>query len=292
MARVQHPNVLTVYDAGVVEDEVFIAMELVAGSTLSAWLRAAPRAWREIVQHFLSAGRGLQAAHAAGLVHRDFKPDNVLVGKDGRVRVCDFGLARPAAPGDPPARREPAGVGREELSRFTQTGVLVGTPAYMAPEQLRGEPADARSDQFSFCVALYEALVGVRPFSGHGKTLLAAIEAGPPTPGRNAAPPAERAGSPATGRTRQQVPPAVYRAMARGLAALPAQRWPTMEALLVELERTLSRRPRSVVNAAAMLAIPAVVLGVWRHERPASSPSSSIRSARSPRGRARTPART
>jgi serine/threonine protein kinase/dipeptidyl aminopeptidase/acylaminoacyl peptidase len=278
MARVQHPNVLAVYDAGVVEDQVFIAMELVDGSTLSAWQRAAPRAWREIVQHFVLAGRGLQAAHAAGLVHRDFKPDNVLVGKDGRVRVCDFGLALPTAPGDPAAQREPAG-GGEAPSRFTQTGALVGTPAYMAPEQLRGELADVRSDQFSFCVALYEALAGVRPFAEHGPSLLSAIEAGPPGLPMHTARDAERAAASGTGRARPRVPPAVHRAVVRGLAAAPSQRWPTMEALLAELERALARRPRLVVNAVlAMLVLAAVGWGVWRPPRPVDAPPAFARS--------------
>src|SRR5262249_54873267 len=115
MARLSHPNVVTVFECGLVGDEVFVAMEYVAGTTLRAWLETA-RPWREVVRVFVAAGRGLAAAHAAELVHRDFKPENVLVGDDGRVRVGDFGLA-----GDAAGAREGA--------------ALMGTPAYMAPEQ-------------------------------------------------------------------------------------------------------------------------------------------------------------
>src|SRR5579862_4327593 len=162
MARVSHANVLTVYDAGTVGDEVFIAMELVDGVTLGRWLRAERRAWRDVIDRFVGAGRGLAAAHAAGLVHRDFKPDNVLVAASGAVRVTDFGLARAARESDPDAAPSPSA----SPSRLTQTGAVLGTPAYMAPEQVRGEAVDARADQFSFCVALYEALWGETPFSG------------------------------------------------------------------------------------------------------------------------------
>src|SRR5262249_30575804 len=151
--------------------QVFVSMEFIDGVTLRSWLKERARSWREIVDAFVQAGRGLAAAHAADLVHRDFKPDNALVGKDGRVRVLDFGLARamekiPAGPS--PLALEPTAVdsGRGALSTpLTRTGTFLGTPAYMAPEQLLGGgPGDARSDQFSFCVALYEGLYGERPF--------------------------------------------------------------------------------------------------------------------------------
>ena len=146
MARLAHPNVITVHDVGTVADQVFVAMELVEGGTLRDWLGRAPRAWQEIVTIFVAAGRGLAAAHAAGLVHRDFKPDNVLVGSDGRVKVTDFGLV--------------------------STGG--GTPAYTAPEQHRGQPTDGRADQFAFCFALHEALHGEAPFAGASYPELAA----------------------------------------------------------------------------------------------------------------------
>ncbi|MCW5808271.1 MAG: serine/threonine protein kinase, partial [Deltaproteobacteria bacterium] len=143
LARVTHPNVLTIYDLGTYEASVFLATELVEGESLAAW-SARAHGWRTTVAVFLDAARGLAAAHAAGVVHRDFKPANVLVGADGRMRVCDFGLARFAE----------AAAGPREL---------VGTPVYMAPEQRRGEVADARSDQYAFCVAWHEALFGHRP---------------------------------------------------------------------------------------------------------------------------------
>ncbi len=144
MAKISHPNVLGVFDVGTVGDQVYISMELVAGASLRGWLDARPRSIAEIVEAFVAAGRGLVAAHAAGVVHRDFKPDNVLVGADGRIRVTDFGLA-------------------QELG---DDGPLGGTPAYMAPEQFAGGTVDGRTDQFSFCVTLYEALYGQRPFAG------------------------------------------------------------------------------------------------------------------------------
>jgi hypothetical protein len=145
MARLAHPNVVVVYEVVRQGEDVFVAMELVEGRTLRDWLADERRGWREIVRLFAAAGRGLAAAHAAGIIHRDFKPENVLIGDDGRVRVGDFGLAGSAGEG---------GGGSE------------GTPAYMSPEQHRRDTLDARSDQFAFCVALHEALHGKRPFAG------------------------------------------------------------------------------------------------------------------------------
>ena len=164
LARVAHPNLVGVHDAGAFRDSVFIAMEFVEGQTLRAWLQPRTRNQREVLDAFLQAGRGLAAAHAAGLVHRDFKPENVLVGRDGRVRVSDFGLARDVAEPSRPAELAPDAALLETPKLQTATGALVGTPAYMAPEQLAGRRADARADQFSFAVALYEGLSGQRPF--------------------------------------------------------------------------------------------------------------------------------
>jgi len=171
MARLAHPNVIHVYDVGAVEDGVFIAMELVEGESLAAWVARAPRDWRDVLRHYVDAGRGLAAAHAAGVIHRDFKPENVLVGADGRVRVGDFGLAgAPALAGAPSfddMRSTDAAldVGAVE-GTLTRTGALLGTPKYMAPEQEHGLVASDAGDQFSFCVALYEALYGQPPFAG------------------------------------------------------------------------------------------------------------------------------
>ncbi len=153
LARVSHPNVLVVHDVGTWEDEVYLALEHVEGETLLSWLDRAPRTAAEIRGMFLQAARGLQAIHAAGLVHRDVKPENLLVGRDGRLRVADLGLAITAGSAVP----EPA---RETLRP--------GTPGYMPLEQHRGEPLDARADQFSLAVALFEALLGQRPYGSRG----------------------------------------------------------------------------------------------------------------------------
>ena len=163
MARLSHPNVVQVFDVGEAENgPIYVATELVDGVTLDRWLRERPRSHEEIIEVFAAAGRGLAAAHAAGLVHRDFKPENVMVDRDGRVRVLDFGLARTAGTADTaaPDAPVPAATGLT----MTVTGAIAGTPRYMSPEQWRGEPLDARTDQFSFCVALAGALGGRHPF--------------------------------------------------------------------------------------------------------------------------------
>ncbi len=158
LAKLSHPNVVTVHEVGVVGEDVFIAMELVDGSTLRDWMRER-RPWREVVAMFLPAGRGLEAAHALGLVHRDFKPSNVLIDKRGAVKVGDFGLVGSVdtdelAEGSPPAFNSPLA---------TRTGAILGTPAYMAPEQRRGQRVDARADQYAFCASLHQALTGKLP---------------------------------------------------------------------------------------------------------------------------------
>jgi serine/threonine protein kinase len=174
MAKVNHPNVVPVFDVGVHRDSVYIAMELIEGQPLGQWWEATPRPWTEILGMFLQAARGLAAAHDAGLIHRDFKPDNVLVGADGRARVLDFGLARPAPvdeddellPGDPEPETTLTDHPVDLHTNVTVTGIITGTPAYMAPEQHMGESAGASADQFSFCVALWEALYQHRPYAG------------------------------------------------------------------------------------------------------------------------------
>ncbi|MCC6337873.1 MAG: pilus assembly protein N-terminal domain-containing protein [Myxococcales bacterium] len=219
MAQLAHPNVVSVFDLGELDERVFVAMEYVEGGTLREWLKT-PRAAAEVVAVFLQAGAGLAAAHRAGLVHRDFKPENVLIGADGRVRVTDFGLARAREPAEGPDT--PEALASVEL---TQTGAVLGTPAYMSPEQLDSKPAGARSDQYSFCVALHEALVGRRPFEG--RTLVevrAKVLAG-----GAARPPAE------------QMPDEVWRVVERGLAIDPGRRFESMQALL----DGLAGRPRS-----------------------------------------------
>jgi eukaryotic-like serine/threonine-protein kinase len=237
LARLSHPNVVEVFEIGEHDGKPYAAMALVEGEPLDRWLRSRVRAPAELVEAFLQAGEGLAAAHAHGLVHRDFKPGNVLMGLDGRVRVVDFGLVRESGVPEPsssaahvpsPAEisaRTPVGAWTESLTR---TGAMVGTPAYMSPEQLAGLAAGPASDQFSFCVALYEALFGRHPFvvDGNWRQLPYNV-----LEGRLQRPPKER-----------RVPKALGKVVVRGLALRPEARWPGMEALLQALRRALDRR--------------------------------------------------
>jgi eukaryotic-like serine/threonine-protein kinase len=186
MAKLNHPNVVTVYDVGRAGEHLFIAMELVQGGTLRQWLEAQTRSWREILTMFVAAGRGLEAAHVAGLVHRDFKPENVLLGSDGRPRVSDFGLVTASGALEGSDLEVPL-----SESSVAVRGVSFGTPAYMSPEQWSGGVIDARGDQFAFCVALWKALMGSHPFAGTtAKELRASVLSGarPAAPGGRRAP--------------------------------------------------------------------------------------------------------
>ncbi|MEM7151690.1 MAG: protein kinase [Myxococcota bacterium] len=233
MARLSHPNIVTVHEVGEHEGRVFLAMEFVRGRSLDQWIHEQdePRPWRETLEVFARAGEGLVAAHEAGLVHRDFKPHNVVQGDDGMVKVLDFGVAFPTAPAGPSTPREglPETSSVNEEQSLTRTGAIVGTPAYMAPEQLMAKPATAASDQFAFCVSLYEALHGERPFAG--KRLEALIDA--VCEGRLREPP--------PGST---VPAWVRAIVRRGLSTDPADRFESMRALLEALGRdpALARR--------------------------------------------------
>jgi tetratricopeptide (TPR) repeat protein len=239
MARLSHPEIIAVHDAGTFGDQVFLAMELAGEGTLASFLADEPRTFREILDVFLRAGRGLAAAHAAGLVHRDFKPENVLVGKDGRVRVTDFGLARAEA--SEPADHDVSAVRpRDDDPQLTAAGALVGTPAYMAPEQHRGERADARSDQFAFCVALYRALYGEPPFAGASARELAEVVA---------------AGAVREAPRGSRVPARVRRVLLRGLSVRPEARYPSMDALLADLARDPARTRRWALAGAAVVAL-------------------------------------
>ncbi|QSQ18987.1 serine/threonine protein kinase [Pyxidicoccus parkwayensis] len=246
LARLSHANVVSVFDVGTHDDCVFLAMELVDGVTLAEWLRT-PRSWQEVLRVFTEAGRGLSAAHSAGLVHRDFKPANVLVHKDGRARVTDFGMARPLNRGQATASKAEPGAASSTASPLTRTGVLLGTPAYMAPELLDGRRADALSDQFSFCVALHEALYGVRPFEGVSLEEVARAAQ-------------EERLRPVPHGTK--VPAWVRRAVLRGLKPRPEERHPSMEPLLAALAPP-PRRVWALMTALAGLACLLGGVGAW-----------------------------
>jgi tetratricopeptide (TPR) repeat protein len=255
IARLSHPNVVVVHDGGTYDERVFVAMEFIDGQTVAAWLGQRPRR-AEILKVFAAAARGLSAAHAAGLVHRDFKPQNVMVGNDGSVRVTDFGLARliDEAPETENAKVTGDNAGRPAAAgldfTLTRTGELLGTPLYMAPEQFRAGRADAKTDQFSFCVALYQALYRAHPFrSDNFGTLMADVVGGRVLP-----PPAK-----------STVPAWLRRVLLRGLSVDPDSRWPSMDALLAALERDPTRtRRRWTIGAGAFATILLGALGLVR----------------------------
>lgn len=259
LAALSHPNVVAVYDVVEGTDGVGIVMELVEGDDLRTWLRASNRSTSEILDVFIQAGRGLEAAHAEGFVHRDFKPGNVMVGTDGRVRVLDFGLARLVAAHPSVVTRH---TGRHMVlspsinadGLLTERGAVMGTPAYMAPEQMAGQPLDARTDQFSFCVALFEALAGDRPFEGRDLTKRRrAIAAGPPE---------------LTSATRR-----LREAIRTGLALDPDQRHPSMRQLIDVLEG--EQRPATKWWWAAGLGALgiAAAFGITSRQPPATCPA-------------------
>jgi serine/threonine protein kinase/tetratricopeptide (TPR) repeat protein len=293
IARLSHPNVVVVFDVGTFEEKVFIAMEFVEGHTAGFWAQSQNRTWQETLKVYLAAGHGLAAAHEKGLVHRDFKPDNVMVSRDGQVRVMDFGLARQAEkpvavnggaggkmvaiaeggvvttqrlpvplaePGAPVAPLDGSTLVLTSVSgdhrppefeasttamfdqRLTRTGAMMGTPAYMAPEQFRGRATDARSDQFAFCVALYEALYGERPFGGN--TLMALTT------------------NVVNGRIREtpsnaDVPLWIRKILLRGLRVNADERFPSMDELLEALGKNpaVARRRWFVATSAMLLAV-------------------------------------
>jgi eukaryotic-like serine/threonine-protein kinase len=251
LARVSHPNIVQVFEVGTFEGRVFIAMEFIRGRTLRGWLAEHPRSWREILGRYLEAGRGLAAAHEASLVHRDFKPDNVLVGDDGRVRVVDFGLARATSAAQQHTQEHGSAASSDSAiaastmvdagqMSLTETGAVLGTPAYMSAEQFLGREVGPRSDQFGFCVALYEGLYGRRPFVGrHFHQIAVNVIAGA------CEPPPRSSG----------VPPWIWQILRRGLARDPEERFPSMTALLAALERDPARRRRRVAGAGVLMGL-------------------------------------
>jgi tetratricopeptide (TPR) repeat protein len=232
-AKVAHPAVMTVYDVGRADEVVFIAMELIRGETLGAYVARTKPGWREVVQLYERAAEGLAAAHAVGIIHRDFKPDNVLVEGDARrIVVTDFGIARATDASDETGSRPATGD-----VRLTATGAAIGTPAYMAPEQLLGGRVDPRADVFAFTVSLWEALFGQRPFGGASIEQILAAMTSPPLPTR-------------------AVPRRVVRALRRGLELKPERRWPDMPSFVGELAkiRTGGRRWKIAAGGAGLLA--------------------------------------
>lgn len=256
LARLAHPNVVAVYDAGRLEGLLVLALELVEGENLASWLRSRPRSWRQILDAFLDAGRGLEAAHAAGLAHRDIKPGNLVIGHDGRARVVDFGLARPS-PSEPSSDGAAPPAEPASPTTASRPGSLIGTPAFMAPEQFLGQPADALSDQFSFAVALYDGLYGEHPFAGETATeRREAVLAGRlrPAPAHPAA------------------PLWIRRALLRALAPEPGDRYPGLGELLAALRRDparLRRRRWLLVAGAALTAALGAGASLWQRTREA-----------------------
>jgi eukaryotic-like serine/threonine-protein kinase len=263
MARLNHPHVVAVYDAGTLEDGAFfLAMEYVEGQTLRRWRQPQTRSWREILEAYVAAGRGLAAAHAVGIIHRDFKPDNVLVGQDGRVRVTDFGLAREDHALAEITPVSPLLASPQVLSApLTVPGTVMGTPAYMAPEVLRGNPADVRCDVYAFSVALYEALYGQLPYPG--KTLGELLQA-------------HQEGRLRPAPESTEVPEWVRRALIQGLEADAARRPASLDALLEALEADPGAKRRTRVQAGAWVAGVGVLaalaaVGWMRQHEPACS---------------------
>ena len=280
LAKLSHPNVVAVHEVGMVDNRVFIAMEFIDGVTLRSWLAERPRSFDERLSKLTDAGRGLEAAHAAGWVHGDFKPDNVLIDHSGRVRVVDFGLARPGPTTDP------AFGTKEDSSQTPQpysSGTTVddsasvdrprrrapGTPAYMAPEQYDGQRTEY-SDQFSFCATAYETLFNVRPFDGRSRAELH----------QNVR--QRRIQPPSKGVT---VPRRVRAAVLRGLSPAPTERFDSMEALLTELDRSRRRPMRTILGASAMAALGALLSAVLlapKTETPCAHPSRMLDSVWTP----------
>lgn len=249
MARLSHANVVTVYEVGTDDGRDYVSMECVEGGNLDDW-RKNPREHEEILAVYRQAGRGLAAAHRAGLVHRDFKPHNVLIDDEARVLVTDFGLSRQSGDteGEGDERRNASSdseVERPDAGDLTRTGAVLGTPAYMAPEQHRAQAADSRSDQYSFCVALYEALAGHRPFDA---TEYAALKE------------QVLSDKPAALPDGVEVSPRVRAALARGLSKDAELRFASMDELLAELETAPARRWPLYLGGAALAMALAVLL--------------------------------
>ncbi|MBK8236579.1 MAG: serine/threonine protein kinase [Deltaproteobacteria bacterium] len=266
LAKLSHPNLVPVFDVGRFEDQVYLAMELVPGATMRRWLEAAPRSWREVLRHGIDVARAVAAVHRLGIIHRDIKPDNIIIGDDGRARLLDFGLARaPREDGVSTPRPDDSASGAPPRSRLgvviTHTHTFAGTPAYMAPEARLGETAGAAADQYSLCVALAEALYGARPIGPvHGTDLLKVP-------------------------AKSTVPGALRRILSRGLAEQPEHRCADVAQradALDRIEGRRRRRPGAAVLGLALVAaagIGAAGGDAWRPAASAPDPCTEVRTA-------------
>jgi len=277
MAKLNHRNVVSVYDVDLLDERFVLAMEYVEGMNLGRWVRVERRAWPDVLSVFIEAGRGLTAAHAAGLLHRDFKPANVLISAEGEVKVTDFGIARvEESPGEArPAELLPVRVELDDVvyrgtGPLTEDGEVVGTPAYMPPEQFQGRVLTAAADQYAFCVSLWEALTGTLPFGtppSDGRNITALIQlkvSGPP-----------RWPSSASG-----VPRGIVDAITRGLSVDPDARWPSMDALLDRLRIDPTRRRRTLLLGGVVAVALAGAVG-WSAYRRSSIAEACEREGRS-----------
>ncbi len=252
LGRLNHPNVVSAHDFGTHGGRVWLAMEFVDGMTLRRWLKRQPRSWREVMPVLEAVARGVAAAHAAGLVHRDLKPDNVMIGHDGRIKVMDFGLARAErSRGDGPVVLATMSTEQGLLAeadpeiRMTRTGTAIGTPAYWAPEVWDGHDAGPAADQFSWCVMAWEALFSRHPYADESReSLAAAVRAG-----RRLLPPSGA-----------QVPGWLRRVLLRGLAVAPRRRYPDMTRLLAALDAGRRRHRVLVVLGVAVPAFASLLL--------------------------------
>ena len=247
MARLAHVNVVAAHDVGVLDGSLFIAMELIDGQDLREWLAECPRSWREIVIAFIEAGRGLLAAHEAGIVHRDFKPENVMVAANGRICVGDFGLAAASSAPQVASQGDLSTSCLSSAGTLTAAGAVMGTPAYMAPEQMVGGEITAAADIFAFCVALYEALYDQRPFEGGSvAALFVAISNGALEP-----PP------------RSKVPRRLEALLRRGLQGKPEDRPASMEAVLTGLTPLVTSRSKFWIPVVALAVFGALTAATW-----------------------------
>lgn len=242
MAQLSDPNVCTVYEVGASKGAVFIAMEYIDGETMSDWLESRPRTWKDIVEVMVQAGRGLEAAHRSGIVHRDFKPDNIMIDQQGRVRVMDFGVSERAVrkPGIRPENAEDGDVPR----RDSFSSLVVGTPGYMAPEQLNAQPVDQRCDQFSYCATLYKTLYGELPYQGSTlRELREAFEQDQLVETDN----------------HRGVPNWLRQIVLRGISINPDDRFPSVGAVVERMQKIPRQRRNIAIAALAAIALLAVV---------------------------------